>query len=298
MGQGDAGSGLQAGRGGDSERVLPRNCLGRTARPRSPRLSRFRHLAATIAFGLTSTPAFAGAWPLDKGEGLIITTALFDRATAWFDDGADRREGGDYRKLESAFFLEYGLTDRFTFVGRVAWQDVTRIDAGLVDSANGFASSEAGLRYAAWRRGGGVVSVQGVLLLPGEAENIADLPLGEGGLGGELRLLAGYSTSQTSFFDSQLAYRWRETPDPDEVRLDLTAGWRPRPQLLLMAQSFSTWSTGDIVPGRREFAQHKLQISAAWEFESGTLQAGLIATPAGRNAIAEEAIQVSWWRRF
>lgn len=225
-------------------------------------------------------------------------TALFDRATAWFDDASERRDGGEYRKLESAFFVEYGLTDRFTLVGRAAWQDVTRIDAGLVDSANGFASSEFGLRYAAWHRGGGVLSVQGVVLLPGEAENIADLPLGEGGFGGEVRFLAGYSASRNSFFDAQLAYRWRESPDPDEVRLDLTAGWRPRPQFLLMAQTFSTWSTGDIVPGRREFAQHKLQISAAWEFESGTLQAGLIATPAGRNAIAEEAFIVSWWRRF
>ncbi|MEN0652347.1 MULTISPECIES: hypothetical protein [Hyphobacterium] len=247
---------------------------------------------------MSSAPALAGAWPLDKGEGLIITTALLDRATSWYDDASDRRDGGDYRKLESAVFFEYGLTGRFTLVGRVAWQDVTRIDAGLVDSASGFASSEAGLRYAALRRGGAVLSVQGVVLLPGEAENIADLPLGEGGPGGELRMLAGYSASRNGFLDAQLAYRWRETPDPDEVRLDLTAGWRPRPQLLLMAQSFSTWSTGDIVPGRRDFAQHKLQVSAAWEFETGTLQAGLIATPAGRNAIAEEAVLVSWWRRF
>lgn len=240
----------------------------------------------------------AGAWPLDKGEGLIITTALMDRATSWYDDASDLREGGDYRKLESAFFIEYGLTSRFTLVGRLAWQDVTRIDAGLIDSASGFASSEIGLRYAAWRRAGTVVSMQGVILLPGEAENIADLPLGEGGPGGELRVLAGYSTSRDRFLDAQLAYRWREMPDPDEVRLDLTAGWRPRDRLLLMAQSFSTWSTGDIVPGRRQFAQHKLQVSAAWEFESGTLQAGLIATPAGRNAIAEEAVLISWWRRF
>lgn len=235
---------------------------------------------------------------MPKGEGLIISTAMYDRATSWFDDDSERLQGGDYRKIESAVFAEYGLTERITLVGRIAWQDVTRVDSGIVDSARGLASSEAGLRYTAWRTDRAVVSVQGVVLLPGEAENIADLPLGDGGFGSELRFLGGIAARDDVFLDAQFAYRWRETPDPNEVRLDLTAGWRPRPELLLMAQSFSTWSTGDLAPGRRDYAQHKLQLSAAWEFERGTLQAGLVVTPAGRNAIAEEAVMLSWWRRF
>ncbi|HAQ34597.1 MAG: hypothetical protein CMF74_16895 [Maricaulis sp.] len=272
--------------------------MGGAARPREAAVAWIRRLVLAAAALGVSAPAFAGAWPLNKGEGLIITTGLFDRADAWFDDDAERRDGGYYRKQETAVFLEFGLTERITLVGRTAWQDVTRVDHGIVDSARGFAASEAGVRALVWRGERSVLSTQAAIIIPGAGENIADLPLGDGGQGAEIRFLIGHTPTDSVFLDVQAAYRWREAPFPDELRLDVTAGWRPRERLLLMAQEFSAWSTGELEIGQRPFSQHKLQFSAAWEFDRGTVQAGVIVTPAGRNAIAEEAIVLSWWRRF
>lgn len=228
----------------------------------------------------------------------MISSILYDRAEGYFDDDGRQLDGGYYEKREYATYAEYGLTDRVTLVGRIAWQDVALVEAGIPDSAQGFAASEAGARLLIWRSEPAVLSVQLSGILPGGGENIADRPLGDGGLGAEVRVLAGMAAGDAVFLEAQPAYRWRDDGYLDEARLDLTAGWRPRADMTVMVQSFSTWSVSDPSTGQRHFSQHKVQASFGISTRFGEFHVGGWFTPSGRNAIDERAVFAAVWQRF
>jgi hypothetical protein len=213
-------------------------------------------------------PAHAGAWPQQKGEALLITTLLYDRADGGFDASGDRHDQGWFRKDETALYAEYGLTERFTLVGRLAWQSLARRDGAIFDSAEGLAASEAGLRWAAWRGERAVFSIRAAALIPGDGENVSNQPLGDGGEAWDARLLVGLSLGTTGFLEAQAGWRRRGGPFLDEARLDLSAGWRPG-RWSLIAQAFSVWSAEAARPGFPEFAQHKLQLSLGREWREG-----------------------------
>ena len=65
-------------------------------------------------------PAHAGAWTREKGDGLAIFALSLHELLP-----ADDLAGLDRLKGETSLYLEYGLTDRITLVGRAAWQTMT-----------------------------------------------------------------------------------------------------------------------------------------------------------------------------
>ena len=242
--------------------------------------------------------AHAGAWPQKPGEVLLITTVLYDRADGGFDADGDRHGQGWFSKDETALYGEYGLSERFTLLGRIAWQRVARRDGEIFDSAEGLAASEAGLRWTAWRTERAVLSLQAAALIPGDGENVSNQPLGDGGQAFDVRLLAGRSIGETGFLEAQTGWRRRGAGFLDEARLDVAAGWRPG-RWSLIAQGFSVWSIEEARPGFPDFAQHKLQLSLGREMGEGVeVHLGGYLTPAGRNTIDERAAFLQVWRRF
>jgi len=243
-------------------------------------------------------PAQAGAWPQKEGEFLLISTTLLDRADNSWDSERRRNSEGFFYKDETAVYAEYGLTDRYTLVGRVAWQNVRRRHGFNLDSAQGFSASEIGLRRRVWQGQSNIVSLQAIALIPGEGENVSNQALGDGSQAWEMRALWGRSVSDHIFTDTQLAYRSRGDDDLDEARLDLTLGWRPRERWLLLMQGFSVWSVETAQPGAPEFDQHKLQLSIGRQWRGREYHIGGYITPSGRNSIEERALFVSVWQRF
>lgn len=316
MGPEDAGSRLRTVRRNLLERSVQGDCLGRRPRSRAPRKPRLRRLApdaplirapraaalgllaALIATCAAAGPAQAGAWPRKKGEGLLILTTLLDRADTAYDSGGGTVDDGYFYKDETAAYLEYGVTDRVTAITRLAWQSVRRRQGAILDTADGLAASELGVRYGAWQDTAQVVSLQLTALVPGAGENVSNRPLGEGGTAWEARGLWGRAFGRRHFTDVQLAHRWRSAPDLDEVRLDLTWGWRPAERWQVFAQAFSVWSAEDARPGRPRFRQHKLQLSLGRTIAGAEYHAGIYVTPSGRNTLDERAVFLSVWRRF
>lgn len=229
---------------------------------------------------------------------MIILTSLIDRADRAFDDQREIDADGYFYKDELALYGEFGLTARWTAVTRIAWQDVRRQDGLDFDSASGLSASELGLRWAGYRGDHSVLSIQATALIPGQGENVSNRPLGDGGQAWEMRGLWGQSLSDRVFADTQLAYRWRDSANLDEVRLDATLGWRPLENWLLMGQAFAVASAESGRPGVQAFDQLKFQISAGREFGSAEYHLGVFTTPAGRNTIEERAVFLSVWRRF
>lgn len=272
--------------------------MGGCARPRPPRKPRLRRLILAVALLAATPPAYAGAWPQQRGEGISITTTLTDRAELSFDETGKRRDDGYFYKDEIAVYLEYGLTDRVTLVGRGAWQTIERRTGPDFDSTQGFAATELGLRSVLYNAGRQVVSLQTTAILPGTGENISNQPFGDGGNAWEVRGLWGRNLASSLFADAQLAYRWREGIYADEARFDLTLGWQARPRWRVLAQAFSVWSLEPDRPGARQFEQHKLQVSIGRQIGGQEYHLGIVMTPAGRNTIAERAAFLSVWQRF
>ena len=272
--------------------------MGSRAGPRSSRKPWFRYLiTAGLAAGVAA-PAHAGAWPQKKGEGLTIVTTLADRADRARGDDRQIVEDGYFYKDEVSLYAEYGVSQRLTAIARVAWQDVRRRDGPDFDSATGLSASEVGLRWAVRQDANAVYSLQATALIPGQGENVSNRPLGDGGQAWEVRALWGHAFGETVFTDAQLAYRWRDAENLDELRLDATFGWRPRENWLLLGQAFAVTSAEAGRAGRADFDQLKLQISAGRQLGAVEYHIGAFVTPTGRNTIEERAVFLSVWRRF
>ena len=263
-----------------------------------------RGVAAALSLALLAGPrAEAGAWPAEEGEGQAITSFTFDSAARALDDDGDASIDADFQKIETSSFIEWGMTERLTLVAQPVFQTVEQRDAdGGLDTGTGFASSKIGARFLLGRPAGGALSAQGVVVSPGEAENVTDAPLGDGGVAVESRLLAGRGWGgerRGVFVEGQVGYRWRTDDDPNETRLDATLGVRATADWMLIGQSFSTWSDGDSLATQRAFRSHKAQFSVVRRVnDAWSVQLGGFGTYAGRNVVDERAAFASVWRRF
>jgi hypothetical protein len=115
----------------------------------------------------------------------------------------------------------------------------------------------------------------------------------------DLRLLAfrGFEAFGLPWFvEGQLGYRSRGQSG-DEIRADLTLGLRPRPDVLLLAQSFSAFAPGAQASGG--YAAQKFELSGIYDLNRDwSVQLGAIAAPTGVNAPDEKGVLASLWRRF
>ena len=206
--------------------------------PRKPWLRRLILPGVLVLSG----PAAAGPWPRDKGEGMLILTTLMDRADGFFDTGRERQSGGYFYKDEISAYIEYGATDRFTLVGRFAWQNVDQFSEGVRDTAQGFAASELGIRGQFLQSGPWRVSAQFSYFFPGEGENVTNQPLGQGDEARDMRLLVGRALPRNGFSDLQVGYRSRDGRFLDEWRVDATIGMDVAERWSVMAQTYSVWN--------------------------------------------------------
>jgi len=238
-----------------------------------------------------------------RGHGQTISALSYSSADLAFDDGGEAVAPTIFDKVEVSDFLEYGLTPRFTLVAQPVVQSVRLGDgAGGEETQTGFASSQIGVRWLALQRGSSVLSLQAAAVIPGQGENVFNAPLGEGGLAGEARVLAGRSwgdAARGAFVEGQAAYRMRGGGDPDETRLDVTVGVRPSDHWLVIGQSFSIWSATDVAFPVRPYAIHKAQLSAVRQINDRvSVQLGAYGAYAGRNVVDERAAFMAVWVSF
>ena len=146
-----------------------------------------------------------------------------------------------------------------------------------------------------------MVSLQATIGAPGTADHLAP-QVANPNAEYEARVLYGHGFTlgdMTGFLESDLAIRARAGTPADELHLDLTAGLRPRPDWLLLAQSFSTLGLRDNRPGGANYDVTKLQLSVVYSLTPRwSLQLGGYTEVAGRNVALGNAGLVAVWCRF
>lgn len=254
--------------------------------------------AALVGLGF-SAQAQASAWPQKQGEGQVILTGVHSHSDKGFDAAGDTVEINDYDKDEAFLLVEYGLTDDLTVLVTPSFSHV-KVENG--DKSTGPGYTELGARYRLGSGESTVFSVQGSFRIPGKKRRDSIAQIGATDSEIDLRGLAGASFKlggADAFADFQGGYRIRNGGPPNEFRYDATIGVRPAGKLLLLAQSFNVISDGD---GRGIFGKYRysnLYASAVYDVTPRwSIQAGVLGTVAGRNALRERGVLIGIWRRF
>ncbi|MFA6207172.1 MAG: hypothetical protein WC689_13240, partial [Methylocystis sp.] len=223
-----------------------------------------RVLAVFIVFCfwvVAAQSAFAGAWLMPPGEGQAIVTTTFADARKAYDANGRLIQTPSYRKFETRLYVEHGLFDWLTIVAEGGYMNfsgaagpydhlnllVEEAKAGLPLSLQGppgaryegLGLGALGARTLLFTWGDYIVSLQaGVRAASPAARRFLDM---RDPVQADLRLLVGRPFELfgfPAFVDAQLGYRSRGQ-NGDEIRADLTAGLRPLPAILVLAQSFS-----------------------------------------------------------
>jgi len=274
---------------------------------------------------------WAGAWTLPKGEGLIISGTSINQASLAYDSNSELTTPVDFDKIDSTFYLEYGLTDKITLVGNTALQDVSYTSSQGPQQYSGFATSKLGLRYGITSRSPWVFAVQPSLVIPAGGEAVPDGDLGFGGFGAEMRAVAGRPLNfggRSGFLNAEAAYDIRSGGAPRQVTADLTIGVNLSGKTQLIGQGFYRHTNDSLFEGDVVLANESLKLQASIVFElpklilkkkkgdydeaaasektirqnnperRTSLQLGVFQTVAGRNIVREQGVMMTLWNTF
>jgi hypothetical protein len=256
-----------------------------------------------IGLGVLAAPcaAIAGAWTLPQGSGQVVVTATSSSAHSGYDGTAALTPVPRYDKSELQGLLEYGITDRFTFMAVPGLQHIDIATPGD-PHRNGVGYTELGGRYRLLQMDSWVLSGQATMRVPGTDNTFNPAAIGYTGVEADFRALLGYSfnlASMPAFIDLQAAQRFRAGAPPSELRADATFGLQVTPQWLLLAQSLNVISEGAGTAPFTSYEYYKLQFSAVYSLTpSVSLQIGGFSTYAGRNALQETGLIFGAWYRY
>lgn len=278
--------------------------------------------------GLAQT-SWAGAWTLPQGEGLIISGTSFNQADLAFDSEGKLSTPVDFDKIDSTFYLEYGVINRLTLVGSTALQDVSYTSSEGPQQFSGFSTSKIGLRYGLQPRSSWVLAVQPSLVIPGGGEAVPDGDLGFGGFGAELRLLAGRSLkfgTRHGFFNAEAGYDMRSGGAPRQISADATLGMDVTEHIQIIGQGFYRHTGDSLFEGDTVLANESLKLQASLVIDlpklrllakkqddessetpyakptdkrrRASLQIGVFQGVAGKNIVRESGVLITLWNTF
>jgi len=255
---------------------------------------------------------------MPPGKGQAIVTTTFADARKAYDASGRLIETPSYRKFESRVYVEHGLFDWLTIVGEGGYMNfrgaaapydhlsllIQEAKAGLPLSLQsqpgphyeGLGLGALGARTRLFTWGDYIVSVQATARAASPAaRRFLDM---RDAVQADLRLLVGRPFEVfgvPAFIDAELGYRSRGQ-NGEEIRADFTAGLRPLPPILILAQSFSAFAPRGGPAG--VVAAQKFQLSALYDVTASlSVQIGAIAAIGGVNSPAERGlISALWWR--
>lgn len=256
--------------------------------------------AAILASALSASPAAASAWTQEKGEGQVILTGLYSNSTRGYDANGNSFDIADYKKAEAYLLVEYGLTDDLTLMVNPSFRHVGIEGAG--DDTTGLGYTELGARYRVAQSGNWVASVQGSVRIPGEKRTDSLAQVGSTDAEYDFRALAGTSFKaggMDGFLDLQGGYRLRDGDPPNEFHADISVGIRPAPRFQVIGQLFNTWSDGAGDGPFASYRYHNAYLTGVYDLDDRwSVQAGVMGTIGGENALRERGLILGLWRRF
>lgn len=178
-----------------------------------------------LSFGI----CFAGAWTMERGVIYNRLTANYYYAKAEFDADGDRRDfplDGEFRDLYLNNYVEFGLTDSVTLIGSLYYKSIKKQDDAVEQKTWGLGDIDVGAKFKMAGGPWGFLSAQVLTKIPGPYDIDDDLPLGNGQIDFEVRMLYGRSLYPgfPGYINGEFGYRWRFEDPSDEVRYLIEIG--------------------------------------------------------------------------
>lgn len=227
----------------------------------------------SVSLTLFSTHVLAGAWVPAVGSGYAKLAYADYEATDFFGQNDNF---GSFEGNNTSFYFEAGIAKELAIFTNFIHQDIRQTDAnGVVQDASGLGDVEIGLRVPI-SEGKNVVSFAITTKLPFLYDEDDTLPLGNGQIDNELRILYGRSLHPYGYIGVEGAYRIRNGAPSDEYRYLLEYGYSPTKNLYLRAKLDGIESAGNgeasnavgnlsVTP---EFDLGKLEFTIGWTFDA------------------------------
>lgn len=170
-------------------------------------------IALTIIAGiLLSNYCFAGAWTLPEGK-------LYDKVSL-----NQYTSDPDFTDTNLGNYIEYGLTDTISLINSIYYKQIsntfTIAGTTTTTTTTGIADIEIGVKHRLAERASGIFSHQVMVKMPGAYDKNSILPLGNGQVDVEYRLLYGLSLWRwfPGYANLEAGYRYRAGTPSDEFR--------------------------------------------------------------------------------
>jgi len=176
------------------------------------------HFTALGLFSLLASlpaTAHAGAWTAKQGDTYLKGAVNYFDTDSRFGDQLPDFE--NFQDINFNVYLEHGLKDDLTFFATTSFKDIEQTSAGQTVSNSGIGDVDVGLRYNITNEPA-VISIQGLAKLPYLYSETADLPLGNGQVDLEGKVLVGKSFGPAGYVGLEAGYRYRAEDPVDEFR--------------------------------------------------------------------------------
>ncbi|MEN6543625.1 hypothetical protein [Parvibaculum sp.] len=257
-----------------------------------------------VAAAGANNSAWAGAWPMAEGDLLVIMPLSATRANDAYGATGKVVPHSDYRKVELAPYLEYGLTSNITLLSSLALTRDTTDYFGYEFTQQSISRLELGARVdlGEWRETR--FALQGLAVRHGATSGDDPFSSRRGDIDGEIGLFMGRNFTllgMKGFTDTYGGYRYRPGGRPGEAKLNVTVGTRPLVSTMLLMKAESSTSIGKVQAEDtvQRVAASKLGLSIMQQFtDSISLELGGMRTIAGQNSLRQTTLTLGLWYRL
>ena len=183
-----------------------------------------RSLLAALLLTATATACFAGAWTAKKHAFYEKFAFNYYYAEDTFDKTGSRHrtpDNGKFTDYDLSNYFEYGLLDNLTLINSLTYKWLFNENDQISSKGYGLGDVELGARYKLMDSERiGIVSTQLLVKIPGPYDRNDPLPLGNGQVDVEVRLLYGRSFYPylPAYGNVEVGFRWRNEAPADEFR--------------------------------------------------------------------------------
>lgn len=177
------------------------------------RITKNRIIVITvITSSMISNYCFAGAWTLPEGK-------LYDKVSV-----NKYTSDPDFTDMNLGNYIEYGLTDNVSIINSIYYKKIrntyTVSGTTTTTTTTGIADIEIGLKHKLAEDPSGIFSHQAIVKIPGGYDKNSTLPLGNGQVDVEYRILYGLSLWRwfPGYANFEAGYRYRAKAPSDEFR--------------------------------------------------------------------------------
>ena len=250
----------------------------------APRLAVLAPLVTLIAVDMAN----AAAWTLAPGAGFVSFTV----------SGYEPESPAAPKETETQFYAEYGAMDGVTLGGFIelkADRASPLVENTIAVSAGAFVRMRI-LEGAA----GDPFSIQvGAIGAASEPEPATGIFGEETSIDARLLYGRGFGSEWGDLFvNAEGGLRWLLDGGADEVRVDLTAGWRPDDRWLVLVQAFGVLGLRNPEPFGSDYDSLKLAPAVGYRLGPATVLLGVEQTVTGRNVDRGTRFKLSVWRPF